>query len=213
MKQLIQPNLAVKGAVGFCLVYARMVFGIGPLYPTAWNAWERAIQHEDRNFPPLAVPVWFKHPAAGTIPGHVAIRLPSGDIYSSPFRKSDDRAVLSSIAEVERLYNAKYVGWSEDINNVRVADVSPKGEIMVPDDSDIINFKRSETGVPDYQPTGAELEHYKAPENGFKKLGYDMRAGMQAQIDALKQQQPPVSPPTNTKAEALLKAVQEAVKE
>lgn len=58
----------------------------------------------------------------------------------------------------------------------------------IPTDGDIINFKRSQIGVPDYQPTGPEFDFYKAPENGFKRLGYDMRDGMQFQIDRLKAQ-------------------------
>jgi hypothetical protein len=59
-----------------------------------------------------------------------------------------------------------------------------------PNDGDIVNAKRASTGVPDYQPTGPELDYFKQPEHGFKALMYDTMAGMQAQIDNLKANPP-----------------------
>ena len=52
-------------------------------------------------------------------------------------------------------------------------------------DGDITNAKRFETGVPDYQPSGGELDYYKQPEHQ-KDLLYDTIKGGQVQIDIAK---------------------------
>lgn len=57
----------------------------------------------------------------------------------------------------------------------------------LPNDGDIVNAKRASTGVPAYQPTGAELDYYKQLEHGWHDLLYDTIAGMQVQIDQAKQ--------------------------
>lgn len=122
--QLKQPNLATVGALGYCLKYAREVFGVASKYATAWDGWVNAkFKHQDQNFPNVAVPIWFSYPPGGTSPGHVAVRLGNGQIYSSPYQSNTTHAVLNSIAEVEQHYRAKYVGWSEDINDVKVIDL------------------------------------------------------------------------------------------
>ena len=121
-QQLIEPNLSTQGKVGFCLAFARNMFGVSVKYPNAWKAWEgTTYKHANYDFPPVAVLIWFRHPANGTTPGHVAVRMPDGKIYSSPYRVGTTHAVLGSIEEVEKKYSSKYVGWSEDINNIRVA--------------------------------------------------------------------------------------------
>lgn len=120
-KQLIQPNLNIVGTVGGCLKYARQMFGApaGPLY--AWEAWENAkYKHEDTNFPTnVAVPLWYSY---RTNEGHVTVEVEGRGIYSAPYAKNTTHAVLGSIADVERIYGVKYVGWSEDINGVRVVE-------------------------------------------------------------------------------------------
>lgn len=138
--QLIQPNLGVKGTLGNCLMYSREVFGIAKKYDSAWEGWSNsALKHGDQSFPSVAVPVWFEHWGTyGSPPkygnwGHVAVRMPNGQIYSSPYNSRTSHAVLSSIQEVEKLYKCKYVGWSEDVNGVRVA--KPGGDPpMAPDE-------------------------------------------------------------------------------
>lgn len=121
-KQLITPQLPGTGQVGFCLRYARERYGIGAKYLVAWNAWSGAqFKHADRNFPPVSVPLWFKYPLPNSSPGHVVIRTPDGKLYSSPYKSTQSYYVFPSIEAVESTLGAGYVGWSEDINGVRVA--------------------------------------------------------------------------------------------
>lgn len=127
-QQLIKPTLPGTGEIGYCLKYARQRYGINSKYDTAWAAWEGAkYKHADRDIPDVIVPVWFKYPFPDSSPGHVGVRTPDGKIYSSPYKSSQQYYIFSSISEVESTLNAKYVGWSEDINGVRVVK---KGEDM-----------------------------------------------------------------------------------
>lgn len=197
-KQLISPDLNTQGEVGKCLNFAERSYGTPIMYDNATEAWNATqFKHPNQDFPSgVAVLLWWSYWTTinGVFAdyGHVASRLPDGRIFSSPYRVGTGQAFLNSIDELQRIYSNNgqhpliYRGWTEDIATVRV--VKEDNMNGIPEDSDIINFKRSDTGVPDYQPTGDEFRHYKAPENGFKALGYDMRAGMQAQIDKLKAQ-------------------------
>ena len=121
MQQLVQPNLGTVGRSGWCLAYAENVFNAPHIEPTAWNAWERTqFKHTD-DLPDVCVPVWFDYWQDGIRYGHVAVWVPGQGVYSSPYNNYTTHAVLGSIAEVERIYDCKYVGWSEDISTLRVA--------------------------------------------------------------------------------------------
>jgi hypothetical protein len=118
MVQLIQPNLTVTGQVGYCLKYARQVFGVSAVYSTAWQGWLNAkYKHTDRNLPNASILCWFSYQTAG----HVVVYVPGKGYYSSPYKTGQSYYVGTSIADIEAKYACKYVGWSEDINNVRVA--------------------------------------------------------------------------------------------
>lgn len=121
-QQLVQPNLATVGRIGYCLEYARKCFGAGVVEPNAWVAWQNTqFHHLDANIPAdVCVPMWYSYINQGVNLGHVTISVPGKGIYSSPWQQGTDHAVLPSIAEVERIYGVKYVGWSEDISKVRV---------------------------------------------------------------------------------------------
>lgn len=129
--QLVPPNLTIIGRLGYCLEYARKVFGAPAVEPTAWAGWEATqYKHEDSNLPTdVSVPLWFRYPANGTAPGHVAVNVPGIGIYSSPYNTPTGHAVLTSIPDIERKYGVSYVGWSEDISNVRVVK---EGDTMTP---------------------------------------------------------------------------------
>lgn len=120
--QVRKPNLRVRGYSGLCLHYARRVFNVGPKYPTAWRSWSNAKRRYTVTPHPknVSVPIWFKFYRGGVNFGHVVVYVPKKGYYSSPYRRGTPFAVLPSIREVERIYSAKYVGWSEDINGVSV---------------------------------------------------------------------------------------------
>lgn len=130
--QLRKPNTSVTGISGFCLNYARKVFNVGAKYRTAWRAWSNATKRHTASSHPknVAVPIWFKFYRLGINFGHVVVYVPGKGYYSSPYKRRTTHAVLPSIKEVERIYSAKYVGWSEDINGVsvvkKVATPNPK---------------------------------------------------------------------------------------
>lgn len=134
-EQLVAPNLGTVGRYGWCLEYARKVFGAPVVEPTAWRGWENAKhKHANRNLPNVAVPLWFDYWQSGTRYGHVVVYVPNRGYFSSPYNHTSNYAVLGSIQEVERIYGCVYVGWSEDISNVRVA--RPKGAHDMINDAD-----------------------------------------------------------------------------
>ncbi len=130
--QVRKPNPRIKGYSGMCLNYARRVFNVGAKYPTAWTAWRNAKKRHTASSHPknVSVPIWFSFYRRGVNFGHVVIYVPKKGYYSSPYQRGVPFNILPSIKEVERIYSAKYVGWSEDINGVpvikKVATPKPK---------------------------------------------------------------------------------------
>ena len=112
--------------LGSCLWYVRTAFGCAWSGSSALEGWGLAkYKHADRNIPTgVYVPIWFNH--YGTYGGvyknwgHVAI-YKDGKIWSSPLTHKPTADVFTSIATVESKFKATYIGWSEDLNNVRVA--------------------------------------------------------------------------------------------
>src|SRR6185312_926566 len=106
---------------GWCLAYVQNAFGTGWAGSNAWEAWNDHvnIKHLDRDIPSgMYVPIWFSgyHGL-----GHVAI-YKDGKVWSSPWHHKPYADVISSIAEVERIYGVSYVGWSEDISGKQVVE-------------------------------------------------------------------------------------------
>lgn len=138
-EQTITLNLNAIGEVAYCLRYADAVAGLGHGEDTAWIGWENTVGDNHDTTVPLptdvAVPVWFSYYSKGVNLGHVAWNVPGIGFYSSPYSTSKSaeyqqgtttRAVLPSIAEIERIYGVTYVGWSEYISGEQVI----KGESM-----------------------------------------------------------------------------------
>lgn len=125
-KQLIEPNLDIVGKLGWCLQYARQVFSAPAVEATAWKAWiATKFKHEDKNFPDVAVPIWFDYYENKKQYGHTAVRLPNGLVYSSPLSSKADRTI-TTLENIEKKLGAKYVGWSEDISGIKVIDMENK---------------------------------------------------------------------------------------
>jgi len=123
--QLVTPSVVSDNA-GMCLRFVQSVYGAPVKYASAWDAWNATtLKHLDRDLPPVSVPVWFSH--FGTYQGvyanwgHVVAYFPErGQFLSSP-PNGYGNAWLNSIEEVERMFNSRYVGWSEDLNGLQVA--------------------------------------------------------------------------------------------
>lgn len=121
-QQLIQPNLKVIGTAGDCLIYVREVFGVPAKYLTATLAWQNSQYKHSGTPPPVAVPIWFSYNQPA---GHVAV-WDNGKIYSTTAQGdktfSSIQALMNYIGE-----DIQYLGWSEDINNVRVVEGEDMG--------------------------------------------------------------------------------------
>lgn len=121
-QQTSEVNPAVKGSLGWCLIYVRDFFSAPLSGPDAWSAWTKYIKlkHADWNIPSgVYVPIWFDGYWNGERLGHTAV-YKDGKVWSSPYKAGATNAVLNSIADVERIYGMKYVGWSEDIGGKQV---------------------------------------------------------------------------------------------
>lgn len=136
---LVPPRLWVTARPGWCLQYAQSVFNAPVMHETAWIAWQNQQFRHGPSEPLPGVPVllWFSHWATynGVYMnwGHVAVLVPGDAIYSSPSTPLGSPPSFErygTIQEVERRFSSTYVGWSEDINGLRVAayvtDLNPE---------------------------------------------------------------------------------------
>lgn len=151
--QIKQPNLNISEKAGLCLQYTENSFGVPNLYDNAWQAW-RATQykHLDRNFPEnVSVPVWFDWSSNvlwddGIVRygryGHVAYRTPDGKIHSSPGQGFGSKT-FNDVDELIWYFvgGMTYVGWSEDIADVKVIEGEDMSRIQ--DLEDMANYRQS----------------------------------------------------------------------
>lgn len=128
--QLVTPNPNIWCRPGWCLEYVRSAFGLPIVEPSATKGWEKAeYKHEDYDFPDAWVPLWF---SIDTIPeGHVVLRAPDGKIYSTSTNANSayvhpnlEHLIWFYGPRVEPEYQLtlRYLGWTEDISNVRVVE-------------------------------------------------------------------------------------------
>lgn len=136
-RQIVQPNVNINEVAGWCLSYARRVFGAPAVESSAWEGWTHAkFKHENRDFPSgMSVPVWFDW--TGDVGngrhryGHVAVKAADGKIWSSPL-SGTGRAWFATVDDLTRAFGGgmRYVGWTEDISTVKV--IEQGGEEMEP---------------------------------------------------------------------------------
>jgi hypothetical protein len=120
-----------------CLRFVQSVYGAPVKHASAWDAWNATtLKHLDRNLPPVSVPLWFSH--YGTYQGvyanwgHVVSYFPDRGQYLSSPPNGYGHTWLNSIEAVERMFNSRYVGWSEDLNGLQLVkyttDPQPRNE-------------------------------------------------------------------------------------
>lgn len=116
-QQLKATNLGVVGKGYYCLVYARNIFNVAAKYGTAALAHANAVyKHTDALPTDVSVPVWF----SWKVDGHVAVNVPGQGVYSTTSATTGHR-VFPSIQAVAEYIGGTYLGWSEDIDGVRIA--------------------------------------------------------------------------------------------
>lgn len=121
---IYQGGKVLYNWLGWCLAYVQTAFGAGWSGSSAWDGWANRTQgrHTDWNIPKgVYVPIWFDGYWNGGRYGHVAI-YKDGKVWSSPYSNKPYADVIGSIAEVERIYGMKYVGWSEFVGPTRVIE-------------------------------------------------------------------------------------------
>jgi len=125
-KQLRTPNLNHTGKPKLCLKFARECVKVSNKYLTAWNAWSASQRKHTEPLPNVMVPVWFTW--TGTIDGvrknygDVAWYVPGRGVFGSPLSGGSGNRWDASVEERARVIGggARYVGWTEDINDVLV---------------------------------------------------------------------------------------------
>ncbi len=143
MNALLTANAATQGIPYLCLDFATQVFSVPNKYYFATEAW-KATRYKHSSTEPLpnvSVPVWFNW--SGTVEGvykdwgHVAVWFPGKGVLSSPFTRNLKQQWFDSPAKlIAYLGSGSYVGWSEDINDVRVAE-TVKEEAVYPNENDV----------------------------------------------------------------------------
>lgn len=135
-KQLTVLNPNHFGKPYYCLAYAYSFLGAKPKYECAYDSWK---YNSDKNYgydypKDVAVPLYFSW--YGTIDGeyknwgHCAVSY-NNKIYSGPrvIHKDEGREIFNTIAEVEKAYGAKYLGYSSIINDIKVYELEKNNDI------------------------------------------------------------------------------------
>lgn len=102
-----------------CLRFVRSACGAPAQGGYAYRAWQLA-KHKhpnDRN-PPAGVPMFFY----GGVYGHTSLSAYQGRTWSSDVIV-DDQVRKTTIATIENKWGMRYLGWTEDVNGVRVRDI------------------------------------------------------------------------------------------
>ena len=114
--QTTQPS---RSWHNLCLMFTRSCFGVAAREPNAKRAWETAKhRHATTNAAaiPAGVPVFWK---TKTVNWHVAISIGGGYCYSSDIGGKGKIGRIG-ITDLSRRWGATLLGWTEDLNGVRV---------------------------------------------------------------------------------------------
>ena len=137
-KQIVQ--LTNENWHNLCLKFVRTCYGVKAKEPNAKKAWENArFKHSTTNTKaiPAGVPVFWK---TRTVNWHVAISIGDGKCISTDiFRRGKPDIV--GIDTLSKAWGATLLGWTEDVNGVRVyekpkvttpAKPKPKPKVTTP---------------------------------------------------------------------------------
>ena len=121
---------------GYCLKFTRTAFGVGPLRLDAASAWAEAdLRHNISSGVdvPRGAPVFWLGGSRGH--GHVAVSAGAGLCWSTDWGGAG-RVNLAQIDAITSQWNLDLVGWTEDINEVRVwqpktARRTPRMDLLV----------------------------------------------------------------------------------
>ena len=101
-----------------CLMFVRSCFGVAAREPNAKRAWEAAKHRHHTTSAaaiPAGVPVFWR---TGTVNWHIAISIGGGYCYSTDIPRGKVGRI--GITDLSRRWGATLLGWTEDLNGVRV---------------------------------------------------------------------------------------------
>lgn len=151
-----QADNRVWWRVGLCLKFTRTCFNVAamqnasPAGGYALLAWERAKHRHGVGVkrPPAGVPVFFDD--LGRY-GHIAVSAGGGYCYTTDY-PTLNRVTKVPITSIERGWGCRYIGWTEDINGVRV------WRPPLLDLSDVAKCARTEPGRPTLSQHPAQVK-------------------------------------------------------
>lgn len=115
-----QHDHPTRDWTGYCLIFVRTAFGVGSRYASAASAWEHAEHRHPETDPdkiPRGVPVFWTGGSHGY--GHIALSRGDGTCWTTDLIRPG-KVDVAPIAEVHTRWGLTLVGWTEDINGVRV---------------------------------------------------------------------------------------------
>jgi hypothetical protein len=125
--QLVLPNLYVEDQAGFSLRHVQTCFGVPHKHSYAWVAWEATEhKHPMEDLPNAYVPVWFSSITSSSVmenfnQGHVLLWDPiTQSLVGTPMSGYGQRSYTIDMVEKHSGGKTKYVGWSEDLNGLRI---------------------------------------------------------------------------------------------
>lgn len=133
--QIRVPNWNIACAPGWCLQYVRQAFGLPARHPTATAAWDASTsKHRDQRFPGgVWLPLWFA--VRGVPAGHVVLRAPNGNIYSTTHPVRLTPTFHPNLAHLMKTYAdaglpLTYLGWTEDVAGYSVVAPKPVPKVV-----------------------------------------------------------------------------------
>jgi hypothetical protein len=118
-------------ASGMCLQFVRMIaWEIGGLYGSAIDAWDGArYKHPGDRKPPVGAPCFYR---GGTY-GHIVVAQRSAGRMRSTDCTSATRVNNADLSWPENSWGQDYLGWTEDLNGVRLPLGNDEPEDDMPD--------------------------------------------------------------------------------
>jgi hypothetical protein len=158
------------GYIGRCLAFVRACLGVGAGAATAFKAYKAAEhQHPDDTDPPAGVPVFWSPAKIGPFAGagHVALSLGDGLVRSTAWPRTG-RIGDVAIDELTRAWRRTYLGWTEDLNGVRVwfPPTTPEPTPAPTVSLEVIDMRQAITDVfvlyTGFPPSEAQVREYTA---------------------------------------------------
>jgi hypothetical protein len=187
----MKPNLNVQAKAGWCLWYVQEALGVPHLYKSAWEAYQHTTRKRGGTAPNGGI-IWFEHWGTyGTPPtygnwGHVVFKW-NNKFYSSP-AKGFGFDTYGTVQQIEKVYNSKYIGWSEDISGVNIIE-----RINMPTEKDVREYFLTYEGR---EPTTKEVRDYT--EKSWRYLTDKLLASMKKRLTVKPAPETPAVKPADT---------------